>query len=134
MSSRTLSIFLMVAALPLGCLNPPEPLTEFPDIPMFPGSELQMRQPKDTTEPAKICMYRVHGMKWLDVQKFYERYMPKFGWEVAEPAESFARDPHLYYAKGDEMVAINARSYAPREQFAVFRYKRSDSMPTLGES
>lgn len=118
---------LVAAALVLACEKKPEPLREFPDIPAFPGSTLQTRTPRDTTKPATACFYRVKEIQWLDVQKFYVHWMPLWGWTPEEPPGAFDRDPHIYFSSGETMVAINSKSYAPREQYAVFKYRKGEA-------
>lgn len=108
----------------------PEPLREFPDIPAYPGSTLKQRGPADTDEPATAALYHVPDIEWLEVQKFYVRWMPEFGWKP-EPKIMGERDPHLYWSQGDIRVSINTRSYSNRDLYAVFRYQEGSAPANL---
>lgn len=123
---RTSDLSLRLSALLLlaSCGGkPPATLPEFPDVPAYPGAALEKREPSDSMQPASSGFYRVGGMDWVDVQKFYEREMPNMGWERQPPPSGDDRDPHLLWAKGPLRVVVNARSYAGDEQFAVFHYR-----------
>ena len=120
---------LVLLLLAAACSKAPGVLPEFPDVPAYPGAELQEREPKDRMQPAASGFYRVRGIDWVDVQKFYEREMPRMGWERQPPPSGDDRDPHLLWAKGRLRVVVNARSYADREQFAVFHYEEDKEPP-----
>lgn len=126
MRRKLLAALLLAAA---ACGKPPDVLPEFPDVPAYPGAELQRREPADTAEPASKGFYRVRGIDWVDVQRFYEREMPRMGWERQPPPSGDDRDPHMLFAKGPLRVVVNVRSYADHEQFAVFYYEDDQEPP-----
>lgn len=107
------------------------PLKEFPDVPAYPDSLLKSRDPEDLSKPAATCFYDVPSINWVRVRKFYLKWMvePEFGWKAEPPPGGDQKDPHLYFSKGDTMVAVNPRSYAEQGQYVVFKYQRLGSAP-----
>ncbi len=122
--ARTLAP-LALAALLAGC-SVPKPYREFPDVPAYPEAALQKRDPADTGKPARMCAYRVRGYKWLEVRKFYLRWMPKYGWKLEESPTGDNKDPNLYFSKGNKVVTVDPSSYSEQEQVVVFIYPREE--------
>lgn len=125
-SRKLLPVAAAALLAAVGCGEAVTGLREFPDVPAYPGATLQKREPSDLMQPASSCFYRVRGIDWVDVQKFYEREMPRMGWQRQPSPSGNDKDPHLLWAKGSVRVVVNARSYAEQEQFAVFHYKEGE--------
>ena len=118
----------MGAALLGSCVvEPPVPLPEFPDVPAYPGSVLQSREPADVEKPATSAFYQVDGVSWTKIQKFYVKWMPEFGWKPLPSPTGNRRDPNYLFARGDLHCVINARDHSPSHQFAVYQYPASEA-------
>lgn len=125
-----LACVLLVLAAAGACTPPPLTyLDEMPDIPKYPGAELKKKTPPEPSEPAVQCMYRIPGLKWLAVQKFYDASMPRAGWTKDDSFKKDPHDPNLYFTKGEKVVAIDPRTMAESEVMTMSIFKKSDVPP-----
>jgi hypothetical protein len=92
------------ASQPNGVSSPP---ASGEDLPIFPGAE----ERKD--EIANVYSCKISGEDVVDVQRFYEKEMPKAGWEYLGAGD--LRGPEtgemyrLWFSKGEAIATVELR-------------------------